>query len=611
MSVHTDHLQDSLMYGQGCLKYENYLECIEVCDSFIIPKQHTPIMQAFKLLKGKAMFFEYKRKYQYILAKPYLRAMSEGRKILNECFNSMQQCIALLGTALDWNFLDEEGSKLLDWAMIDYLSAKLDSLGAEFKNQRCILCRERKSLQNSHIWPEFVIKASRFASNLQNDYIFGVNKLKLKSVGQCTIQMLCKDCEQVLSQNGENQFGQNFSEEINSGQLKYSSWLFNFCIGMIFRCLVTKNQFPMAFNDDKIYETILLCRKHLLLLPLKVNKEIIAISDLKKRQVTELEHHLINGKLDIFLYVSPLEVSIDFGAYSIPYPEEAVSLARFKQTDGTTNVCGCVHFLLLCCGPITLIVPFEESQCDVLNKGFHLTFDPHKSDQTYTIQSYEKCVELLPKGVWTSIRSVNEESRHTFSDVIRLLPHKHATKLADSHKIVNIPSESSVEISALTDSRSISWVTFLPGGYDIVNPGTKLPHSQRIKLPSNHQVILHTELSLVKPNDQFTFFLCVNSSCKFYIIFMQHMRDDQIVVLDGAYMEFDGDKPVLTSFLLNSPILDHIRKTSLSKWQYLLNTRLLHELLPRKHFDSIHVFVHLVKYRRCVIHNTTILYKYV
>lgn len=603
--VHTDYVQGSLMYAQGCLKYENCLECIEVCDSFIIPKQNTPMIQAFKLLKGKAMFFEYKRKYQYVLAKPHIKATLEGRKILSECFYSIQQCIGLLGTALDWNILDEEGSKLLDWAMIDHLSAEMDGFGAEFENQRCILCRERKSLQSSHIWPEFILKASKLSkltSKVQSDYIFGVNKLKLKSVGQCTIKMLCKDCEQILSQNGENQFKQNFTEEINSGELKYSSWLFNFCIGMIFRCLVASYRFPTAFNDDKIYDTILLCRKHLLLLPFKANKKIVTPSDRKTRLLTKLEHQLINEKLHIYLYISPLEVPINFGVYDIPYPEGAFALSRFKEADGTTNICGYVHFLLLCCGPITLVVPFKESQGDVLNKGFHLTFDSEKSDQIYTIQSHDKCIELLPKGVWSSIRSLSEESRNTTSEVVRLLPQKYAAKLESSREVVQIPSEGSVEISALTDSKSITLLTLLPGGYEIINPGTKLPHSQRIKLPSGHQIILHTELSLVKPNDIFTIFLCINSLCRFYMIFLQHMRDDHVVFADGAYLEFDNDKPILTAFLLNNPVVAYIRKTSLSKWQQVLSTRLLHELLPRNHFDSIQLFVNLVKYRRYVIH---------
>lgn len=133
---------------------------------------------------------------------------------------------------------------------------------------------------------------------------FGLDKHQMKSPGTCTYQMLCMVCEGRLSQNGENDFETKF--QLAYGEISYSSWLFSFCAGEIFRCLSTAVTFPWHFNDSEIYKVLVECRKHLLSLSVKINNKVVTLSDCERRQLKELDHNL-NGRLDIFLFISPLK----------------------------------------------------------------------------------------------------------------------------------------------------------------------------------------------------------------------------------------------------------------------------------------------------------------
>ena len=104
-----------------------------------------------------------------------IQPTQEGQQILKECVHFMKGAVEILGNALDHDMLDEEGSKLLDWAMIDQLSML-------YYCERCLLCRQKESLRNSHIWPKFIAKSL----SEKQVFIFGHDKHKLKSPGKCT-----------------------------------------------------------------------------------------------------------------------------------------------------------------------------------------------------------------------------------------------------------------------------------------------------------------------------------------------------------------------------------------------------------------------------------------
>lgn len=584
-------LQGSLLYANGCLEFKNYLECIETCDNILKTKekQGSQVMMQTKILKGKARFYAYKKKFNHILANNNLRVTKEGNSILSECFRDMKEAIALLGNCLDQNMLDIEGSSLLDWAMIDCISItnQLDSC------KRCLLCRRKKPLRKSHVWPNFVLQSS-VESPRDKSCVFGLDKYQVKSAGACIYNMLCYECEERLSQNGEHDFQTKF--QLACGEINYSSWLFSFCTGVLFRCMSTAVTFPVHFNDNEIYRVFCECRKHLLSLPVTINNVVVTLSDHERKQLEELNHGL-NGKLDMFLFISPHKTQQDFGVIQSAYPRAAVTLSRNVQLNKRQAwFKGHAHFLLLCCHPITLIVPFQngESSCVLQNKGFHLTSDPLESDQKYTIPSENECVALLPEGVWTVIEQLAEHSLANYSNVFRFT--------SSGAEIPNIqPAPEADTTIAVEDHNIKPEFNFLPRGYEIIKPFTRLSHSQRVMLPEGHHVILHSTLTVPSQNTDFTLLLCIDEPKStpvdeyLYLIFVAKNEKFHFLYVDGVAVEVKDNKLTLTDFLQENKIANMMRY-DLPGLQRILNG-----VIPNKHFDNIDLMVHLVNYRRYVV----------
>ena len=218
--------------------------------------------------------------------------------------------------------------------------------------------------------------------------------------------MLCGRCEELLSQNGEGEF----AKFPTSGKITYSSWLFSFCAGIIFRTLGITVQFPVHFNDNEIHKVLLHCRKHLLSLPVKTEG---FLGDYNKRDMEALARKL-KDNLDIFLFMSPLKSQV-------PYKYTAIELTRNKQFNSKSlNFYGYAHFLLVCCGPITLIVNFDQP-VHSLKGGFRITSNAVDSDQEYTIPSEEERVKLLPVGVLFLMEELTLDTGKVLSEVYQSL----------------------------------------------------------------------------------------------------------------------------------------------------------------------------------------------
>lgn len=579
------------MYANGCLKYENYAECIEVCDA-IIKADHSESnltqLQA-KITKGKACFYVYKRKLQYVLVNDNITATKEGRTLLyNECFNRMMEAIVLLGNGLDQNLLDKEGSKLLDWAMIDCLSTtnQLD------KCKRCLLCRQKRSLRRSHVWPEFIAKFFQDYSSDEKNFIFGLDKYQLKSAGMCTYWMLCSRCEELLSQNGESNFSNQFP---TTGEITYSPWLFSFCAGMIFRCLSAKVQFPMHFNDNEIYKVLLLCRQHLLSLPVKIGGKMSPLSKNESEQLETLNKEL-KEPLHIHLFSSPLMSQQNYGTFRAPYPVGSFAISRNKELySDYRGFNGYAHFFLLCCGPITLVVKFDQSIPSLENRGFHITSSPTESDQSYVIPSEEDRIKSLPIGVWTLVEQLTEGSIKDFNQISRFISPK-----AKKPVLQSVQSAPSVCTPVELYCKTMFQISYLPKGYEIREPHVNLPRNECVILPKGHQVIVHATRMLPMQNAVMTFLLCIDGSKSslfiesdsLYTIIVLQYNTQHILYTDCAMAEVKNNKLVLTRFVLRNEVADASR-TDLSHLQSLLNIT-----LPNKHFDNISLLTYLIKCRR-------------
>ena len=537
------------------------------------------------LIKGKASFYVYKRKLQYFIVNNKIRATQEGNSILNECLCGMREAISLLGNALDQNILDEEGSKLLDWAMIDCLSIN-DQLHS---CNRCLLCRCKGSLKKSHIWPKFVLKDLEELPE-DKEYVFGTDKQKLKSSGGCIYRMLCERCEELLSQNGENDFKKGFPA---SGEITYSTWLYNFCCGLIFRCLCLTVWFPMHFNDDEVYRVLLFCRKQLLSLPVIVQKKAISLNDCGNRQLEKLKDQLKGTELDVFVFMSPLNSQRDFdGVLQMPYPQASIGVSRTWKLDKPGQIFnGYYHFLLLCCGPISLIVSFDQSNCSLLNRGFHLSSNPEKSDKIYYIPSPRECVNLMPEGVWAVIEELAESSVDNYNYLSRLLSDNAYAKLppcrqsVQSQSVMNVPS-------IVQNPNTVFKISFLPKELDIVGA------HKSVKLPHNHKILVHAELPVPVRHDLMTYLLCMDESKPIsdclYVLMVTQNDKNHTMFSDGATVVLKDNKLIMTGYLLQRKEYDGFR-SSMSIMQLLLN-----KVLPNKHFDNIDLLMYLMNSRRYI-----------
>lgn len=147
-----------LAFARCCYQYCKHRECIEVTSKLIqLLKLHEcdqSMANEAKLLKAKSLFFHYQNKQHVFLQKRGEGDIKKVEKLKKECYECAKEAILLLGIALDHNFLDEEGSKLLDFAMIDYLRETNDLNYC----QRCLLCRRKTKLRKSHIFPKSILK---------------------------------------------------------------------------------------------------------------------------------------------------------------------------------------------------------------------------------------------------------------------------------------------------------------------------------------------------------------------------------------------------------------------------------------------------------------------
>ena len=566
-----------------------------------------------KVTKGKARFYSYKRKLQQFFENSNIRATKEGRVILEECFDGMKETIKLLGFGLDSNILDDEGSKLLDWAMIDCISTtnKLNMCN------RCFLCRQKRKLIKSHVWPKFIIKRNESLSK-PPEFIFGLDKSNLKSNIKCYFWMLCGRCEQILSQNGEREFDDKFP---TSGKITYSSWLFSFCAGIIFRTLGITVQFPVHFNDNEIHKVLLHCRKHLLSLPVKTKG---FLGSYNKRDMEALARKL-KDNLDIFLFMSPLKSQV-------PYKHTAIELTRNKQFNSKSlNFNGYAHFLLVCCGPITLIVNFDQP-VHSLKGGFRITSNAVDSDQEYTIPSEEERVKLLPVGVLFLMEELNLDTGKVLSEVHQSLS-KNAKIILTTATETSTTKTSTTEISTATSttktstteistatsttktstsetsavdvySGGIFQISLLPEEYEIINPHLSLPRNQCVTLPEGHQVICHATQKTSALNFVQTFLLCVKPATnsdppELYVIYLSQNHEylSDVLYIDAAEVKFEGGKLVLVDFLLKNVAADKMRcdLTGIELMQ-----RNLDITMPNKHFDNVDFLMHLIKHRRYV-----------
>ena len=552
-------------YAEGCYKFECYFEaaakCTEIIDSC---GEDGKIQCQAKLLKGKALYYSYQREILRWMDKRCFKSKEEESNLIDECFEYIKEAIYLLGGALDECYTDEEGSRLLDWAMTDCIRANKLNLC-----KRCFLCRQRdQKLRRSHIYPESQltkIKAFKGIEKSEKIFISGKDKHHFKSAGECWIWLCCETCEAIMNQGGENEFSRKFPGE-------YSSWLYNYCCTLLFRELATIKLSRFS-NIDEVYNALLFCRKHLLSLPVKVK----ATKNTKQNEAAVYQDGLLAQasikEIEPYLFVIPDESDTSWGHHEFKFG--ASELAFSRLVDGFNDRKGECHFFAsINYGFIVLISFLPSSHCP-LPRDCHIKLQGGR----YSVLEAEEAIKTLPKGL---LKLLNDCSKfvqcENFSAIVQHISQHAADKLVsksaskdfkgqpkctDIYETTDVPVSKTSPPSPLMSSKAIyaqdntksevkipkslhkPQVIMVPPGYIVQRWPQKT-----IQLPKNNYIMLH-HAEDVDLCWRITVFVSMGNDKKPYIIYF--VESSKKTYLDGAYIsETDGGFKIREFLLDNS-----------------------------------------------------------
>ena len=564
------------------------------------------------LMLGKALYHTYQPQLWYLIKKRDHLSGKEKNLVSAECFIKMKKAIALLGNALDKEHIDFEGSQLLDFALT---SCSLD-LNLLHLCGRCLLCRRGgQKLRKSHLWPNSILKriykAEYEGSN--KPFLFGLHHSEPKSGRECTFYMFCPACEELLSQNGEEQFAKLLDslQERPHEDHTYGSWLYNFAIGMMFRQLATESM-SYFVNSQEVYNTFLLCRKHLFILKTKMhNKQLPPLSDSSKYQFQNMCRDAI-GDVSVFMMRCNAKLASskdNMISYFGEYCHCSGSVATCRLVDAKLDLSGRVHFVVIYCNGFHLLLQFEASKRFSVPDHFLIQRQPSEL-QHCTIPKED--VAPIPDGVWSVLRHFGAISFETRMDCYQAISELTVQKLSSTsssttqidNKEENINPQ--LEVLHITDANSIhdtgppvltlpSFYSFnlLPNEY-VVGVG-KTP----IQLPVGHKVVLHFFGKIDELLQ--TYLLCVNEEVlDFYVILVHSDAKSDLQLIEGVHISTE-DEPKVVNFLFEErPNLEKLpHPFSIDEMQMIVGQQ-LPCLLYSKGIKGMPQLIHLIKCRRYV-----------
>ena len=514
----------------------------------------------------------------------------KGGNLVDQCAKTAKAAVVDLGFALDHEVLDEEGSYLMDIAMLHYL---------RIKNQlkdcyRCLLCRRRGvKLKDSHISPKFVLREGlkQEKETLQKLGIAEFDEGHLYTMSgrftaltpnTATFTMLCGRCEQVLSQNGEDQFKKDilplfFSANDEMQTAKYDSSLYSFCLGIVFR-FFAHNTFIAFCNTSEIYSLLVACRHHLLSLPVKYYETDPPNSppfDTAKA-ITPVE---------VFLFSSPSRLHIEnsqlhnlaasmTGCYRILYLTTPLS----TEPNTRSRVC---HALVIRLGRCSIVVPFLPAQGSGLDVSCHI--NPHGGDYQVlpNIQKWEimpsgllhvfvRCAYLFEKQyqqIVSGLKTTKKDSKKADGLIhnTNLINKAYATEQQTDVNSLRLLPPKEEEMILMFLSKSAYQVTckILPEGFDI---RTSPP---QVTLKEGYMLLYHIH----NEEENATFFLAANLKDLNYgklVVIMKYNGGDgenceRVEGVNIHIREDDSSCSVCVTGFLQGPATEKLRRIQYSR----------------------------------------------
>ena len=134
------------------------------------------------------------------------------------------------------------------------------------KMNQCRLCNKQKSLVESHIIPKFIgrwlIKTSA------TGYLRDINKPNLRCQDIIKTKLLCKQCEDILSDHesyfADNIFHPYMNRPSHIYNLSYTNQLSKFCAGLSWRVLIYLTEINAIHNNSEFENTKEALRNYIL-----------------------------------------------------------------------------------------------------------------------------------------------------------------------------------------------------------------------------------------------------------------------------------------------------------------------------------------------------------
>ena len=581
-----DSIERVVLSMETCYKYKEYAKCslmYEKIKSCLNDASKLRLKKKAQLTQAKALYHQYKREMQSLNE---FRGIKEYRIRHSKCFARAKQVIMILGAALDYEYIDAEGSKYLDMTMIDYIVETNDLKSCK----RCLLCRKHSPLRRSHIWPESLLKffQSGVDSPADHKLWYKIEKdgtVSSWSAHRFTKWMFCGDCETLISKHGETQCIPLIINDIYDvsdpesstryHRFHYEHWLYIFCIGLIFRGLASPDphiSFTPFINEDEIYELFLACREAIL--DLKQMEELpkkfqLAIFFTPNRSQSHEEHSgFINSLLSKFGLFALSDCILSDG--SVCQPREA-------------------QYFLAHCGVFNILVPLGRSRWIALQTENILL----PCDGVLTMPENKDRMNFLPLGLRTFLYLLADCEEVNFLQ----LPKKFEEidwiePLSEIEAVIGHTFALDQDIDRHAGKMTPPWMcsnpkslTFLPKAFEIKRP---FHRSSSVNLPPGHKIIIHHTYT-TKTADC-SIFIAVGSDKLFpkkqpYLMYHEFL--DGVQVSGGFFISPER----LTALDLLPDDLEKSLAANITTYNKAKSgelTSTVREMLHEKGFESIH-----------------------
>ena len=623
------------LYLQGRIS-----QCVDVCNKAIQVKSGDDFpVRTLNILRGKALYHKFIKEQRRL----QLSTLTVDMKIaLKEaCYKVNRQVIELLGRAFDDRLFDDndETAYMLDRAMMDcvFNANMLSSC------HRCYLCRRNlkkieevvsptpelsqpekageetsqqeqnvsdlsppkgnrgkkaEKLIKSHIIPRAILEQLCGSLSKNKQVILSTkssiraSEERLLTPAELAYYMLCPKCEDTLSANGETQFSLKFFRKLYSltdehwaeaeQLINYGPWLYQFCVGLIFRALHW--DVDDYSNGNELYAVFRKCRD----------------------SVMGWMHTVERGRVDdlkISIFISPLSV----GHYEQQSGYMNMFLRGglgefFGHKDASRTSKARAHFFVVRFGVVNIAVEFGDFQFKDEFKRFIIK----PSGGTYLVPSEKERRRQIPQCIWSQYEEISHSIR---SHLWVADPQISRSIKGEQIRQENPDKVDPFNVGAGIISEGLS--NFLKHlSHDDTHDVCRLPpefslkstsDSGKITLPKGHTILLHANYVRGEAKGS-TFFVAVGSSKKYpinkpYVIW--HFYDHQSRSSCGAF--FSPKDLSITEFLIGSQTrtMQLLINSSLATARERM-PKILRDLLAEKGFSSMASLLQRVKSAVCV-----------